>query len=151
MPAAPQQQCYGGCELRKFDQVNRLAIPAKFRSRYGSTVYLLKNFLGDKCIIMYSEEAYLKVYNNIANDYSGAELAIVQRLFTQSSDMATMDKAGRITVSEEFQEFAELKGEALIVNSPDRIELWNKDNLDRKLEAAKSIDLTKFNISPGIL
>ncbi len=150
MPAAVQQQCFGGRELRKFDQVNRLAIPAKFRSRYGNTVYLLKNFQGDKCIILYSEEDYIKVYDNIAKSFSGAMLTRVQRLFVENTDMAVMDKAGRITVNPEFQKFAELDGEALIINNPDRIELWNEKNWNSQFTEEELPDLSNFNISPRI-
>ena len=152
MPAAVQQQCFGGRELRKFDQVNRLAIPAKFRSRYGNTVYLLKNFQGDKCIIMYSEEDYLTVYDNIAKSFSGAMLTRVQRLFVENTDMAVMDKAGRITVSPEFQKFAPaaILFPGLIINNPDRIELWNESNWNSQFTEEELPDLSNFNISPRI-
>ncbi len=150
MPAAVQQQCFGGRELRKFDQINRIAIPAKFRSRYGNTVYLFKNFQGDKCIIMYSEEDYIKVYDNIAKTYSGEMLTRVQRLFVDNTDMAVLDKAGRITVSPEYQKFAELEGEALIISNPDRLELWNEANWKSQFEEKDLPDLSLFNISPRI-
>ncbi len=111
---------------------------------------MFKNFQGDKYISMYSEEDYKKVYDNIAKTYSGEMLTRVQRLFVDNTDMAVLDKAGRITVSPEYQKFAELEGEALIISNPDRLELWNEANWKSQFEEKDLPDLSLFNISPRI-
>lgn len=148
MSAAEQKDCLGGRELRKFDQVNRIAIPARFRSRYGNTVYLFKNFQSNDCVVIYSEEDYLKVYDNISKSYTGAALTYVQRLFLDNIDMAVIDKAGRITLKPDFIEFAELQDEALIICHPDRLELWNQSRWDAQFTPEAMPDLSQFNLSP---
>ena len=148
MPAAAQPDCLGGKELRKFDQVNRITIPTRFRSRYGNTVYLFKNFQSNDCIVVYSEQDYLDVYNGLAEVYSGAELTYVQRLFANNIDMAVIDKAGRITLKPDFIEFAGLVDEALIIAHPDRIELWNQERWDSQFNQTITPDLSKFSLSP---
>lgn len=148
MPAGAQPNCLGGSEVRKFDQVNRITIPTRFRARYGNTVYLFKNFQSNDCIVVYSEEDYLKVYDNLAKVYTGAELTYVQRLFSNNIDMAVLDKAGRITIKPDFIEFAGLTDEALIIAHPDRIELWNQDRWDAQFTTPIVPDLSKFNLSP---
>ncbi len=148
MPAAAQPECFGGRELRKFDQVNRITIPTRFRSRYGNTVYLFKNFQSNDCIVVYSEEDYLKVYDGLADVYSGAELTYVQRLFSNNIDMAVIDKAGRITIKPDFIEFAGLADEALVIAHPDRIELWNQDRWEAQFKQPIVPDLSRFSLSP---
>jgi MraZ protein len=148
MPAAAQQECLGGRELRKFDQLNRISIPTKFRARYGNTVYLFKNFQSKDCIVVYSEEDYLKVYDGISKSYTGAALTMVQRLFLDNIDMATVDKAGRITLKPDFIEFADLGEEALVICHPDRLELWNQARWDAQFEQSIMPDLSAFNLSP---
>ncbi len=148
MPAAEMKNCLGGRELRKFDQVNRIAIPTRFRSRYGDTVYLFKNFQSNDCVVVYSEEDYLKVYDNISKSYTGAALTYVQRLFLDNIDMATIDKSGRITLKPDFIEFAGLENEALIICHPDRLELWNEGKWNAQFVPEEMPDLSMFNLSP---
>lgn len=149
MPADVQQQCFGGREVRKFDQVSRLAIPNKFRARYGSKVYLFKNIQTRDSVIVYSEEDFLKVYDNLAKTYSGAQLTMIQRMFVDNVDMAPMDKAGRITVKQDFIDYAGLKEEVLIVCNPDRLELWDEEKWNSQFAAPAELpDLSLLNISP---
>ena len=126
--------CLGGCELRKFDQVNRITIPGAYRSRLGKQVYLLKNFQStckaNNCIIAYSAEEYLKFFERLSEIYSGEVLAKAQRKVSASVDRAIIDKDGRITLKPEFMEFAALTEDALIVCQPNKIEFWNPERWD---------------------
>ena len=148
MSAGIQPDCLGGREIRKFDSMNRVVIPAPFRSRYGNVVYLFKNFQNNDCVVVYSEEDYLKVYNGIAKTYTGAELAFMQNLFTDHIDMCVIDKAGRITLKQDFLDFAEMEDEALVICQPNRIELWNEEKWNAQFKPEAMPDLSKFNISP---
>jgi len=148
MSAAPQLDCLGGRELRKFDQANRLTIPPRFRSRYDNAVYLFKNFQSKDCIVLYSEEDYIKVFDNISKVYTGEVLTKVQQLFINNIDMATMDKSGRISIKPDFIEFAGLGEEALMICFPDRIEIWDPAKWDAQFKEEELPDLSAFNISP---
>jgi len=152
MPAAPVHESLGGREIRTFDQTHRLSIPTKFRFRYGSTVYLLKNFqaAGEECIVVYNEEDYLKVYDGIANSYDGAELTYMQRYFANNVCMANIDKSGRVSIPDDFLEHALLKDEpeALLVCQPDRLEIWNEEKWKKLFDVEVKPDFSKFNISP---
>ena len=150
MPAAIQQ-CFGGSQVCKFDQLNRLTLPVKFRARYGNTVYLMKNLQdpNDNCILGYTEEDYVKVYDNLSKYFSGKALTLAQRKFVDNSEMVTIDSSGRITVKPEFREFAELDVDAKIISNPDRLEFWNKDKLNAQLEEeAEELDFSGISLSP---
>ena len=152
MPAAPVHESLGGREFRTFDQTRRLSIPSKFRFRYGSTVYLLKNFQaeGEECIVVYTEDDYLKVYDGIAKSYDGAELTFMQRYFANNISMASIDKAGRVSLPEDFLEYSGLNNEqgALLICQPDRLELWNEEKWNKLFDVEIKPDFSKFNISP---
>ncbi len=152
MPAAPEHESLGGKEFRQFDQSRRLSIPVKFRFRYGGTVYLLKNFQmpGEECIVVYNEEDYVKVYDGLARSYDGAELTYMQRYFANSVCMANIDKAGRVSIPDDFLAHAELSEEpgALLVCQPDRLELWNEEKWNKLFDVEVKPDFSKFNISP---
>ncbi|MBR0112385.1 MAG: hypothetical protein IJM02_01425 [Clostridia bacterium] len=152
MPAAPVHESLGGKEYRLFDQTRRLSIPSKFRFRYGSTVYLLRNFQaeGEECIVVYNEEDYLKVYDGLAKSYDGAELTFMQRFFSQNISMASIDKAGRVSIPEDFLSYAELNEVpgALLVCHPDRLELWNEGKWNKLFDVPVKPDFSRFNISP---
>ena len=151
MPAAAVQQCFGGSQICKFDQMNRLTLPVKFRARYGNTVYLMKNIQDpdDKCILGYTEEDFVKVYDNLAKVYSGRQLTLVQRLFMDNCEMATIDSSGRVTFKPEYREFADLTEDAKVISNPDRLEFWNKDNWAKQFESEEAIpDLSQIILSP---
>lgn len=150
MPAPQLLPSLGGQELRKFDQANRLTIPAKFITDFGSKVYLFKNFQSNDCIVLYNEEDYLSVYYGLEESYSGKELSAVQNYFIDHIFMAVIDKAGRISLRQDYIDFAGLKEEVLIVRQPNRLEIWDPDKWNKKVseEAVENIDFSKFSISP---
>ncbi len=150
MPAAPLQPSKGGQELRKFDQINRITLPAKFTTDFGTKVYLFKNFQNNQCIVLYTEEDYLSVYYGLEDVFSGEELSLAQNYFIDHIDMAAIDKSGRVTLKQDFIEFAGLKEEVLIVRQPNRLEIWDPEKWREynSPEKLKKMDMSRISISP---
>ncbi len=141
VPAGPVQECLCGTELRKIDSAGRLSIPAGFRSRFGSSVYLLKALSGDKCLIVYTEEGWLSYYNGLSAKYEGRALVVKQRRSIGNSKRSLVDKDGRIIISPDFLDFAGVENEALVVCYPDRVEIWSEENWHRALEDFEEDDV----------
>lgn len=141
-------QCFGGSELRKFDAMGRIAIPNKFRGRFGNEnkAYLFKNIHSNESLILYTEEGWKKVYNKLSSLPNDVK-AYMQDEFISRIDMLSMDKAGRITVRQDFKEYAELGDEVIILCYPDRIEIRDPEKWEHRQKPASLPDFSTLDIS----
>jgi hypothetical protein len=60
-----------GKEIRKFDQVNRMAIPPSFRKELGETVIIMKSIHKEPCLILFSEEEWANFSYGVISAFSG--------------------------------------------------------------------------------
>ena len=114
-----------GKELRKFDQVNRMSLPPKYKKILGDEIVVFKPIRGESCIMLFSEESWENFYENILEGFEGADQAEAERRIADRSDSVVADKSNRITIREDFKEFAGLTDEVLAVGVGDRVEFWN--------------------------
>ena len=118
---------FAGKELRKFDQVNRMAIPPSFREKLGTTVYVLKSIHEEPCLLLMSEDSWQAFNEKFTSKLSGTQLIAAQRWLANRVDKAPVDKSGRITIKDEFKEYANLDEDVYVVGIMNRVELWNYD------------------------
>ncbi len=114
-----------GKEIRKFDQVNRMAIPPSFREKLGSTVYVLKSIHEEPCLLLMSEESWQAFNEKFTSKMEGPQLIAAQRWLANRVEKAVVDKTGRITVKDEFKAYAGLDEDVYVVGIMNRVELWN--------------------------
>ncbi len=114
-----------GKELRKFDQVNRMSLPPKFRKGLGDDIVIMKSIHKEPCLILFSEEAWDAFTENVLASFEGAKQADAQRKLANRSDTVALDKSGRITLKDDFKTYASLGEDVLAVGLTDRVELWN--------------------------
>lgn len=114
-----------GKELRKFDQVNRMSLPPKFRKGLGDDIVIMKSIHKEPCLILFSEEAWDAFTENVLASFEGAKQADAQRKLANRSDTVALDKSGRITLKDDFKSYASLGEDVLAVGLTDRVELWN--------------------------
>lgn len=147
MSAANQRPCFGGTKLCLFDQSNRLVIPAKFRVGFEDVVYLYRDARSN-CLVVYTEEDYFKFYARLAENYTGAELHSVQDYVEANIFHSALDKAGRITITDELMNILGLtdKKEARVVRTPERLEIWDEEVWQQKLAKASELDLSRIII-----
>ncbi len=117
-------------EMRKFDQVNRMSIPPQFREDLGSPVVIVKSIYDEPCLCIYPEKEYDRLSRSIVRRYKGKQQAIAQRKLARRIDLAYVDKSGRITLKEDFKEYAELGEDVYVVGMGNRLELWNAEVYD---------------------
>ena len=75
-----------------------------------------------------------------------------QRIIADRAEPLTVDKSGRISIGEDFKEFAGLTDEVLAVGLTDRVELWNPDvwkerNQKKFEESKKKFDFSNISLS----
>lgn len=114
-----------GKELRKFDQVNRMPLPPKFRKGLGDDIVILKSIHKEPCLILYSSEGWDNFTDIVLSAFDGEYQADAQRKLANRSDTVTPDKSGRISIKDDFKAYASLGDEVLAVGLTDRVELWN--------------------------
>lgn len=117
-------------EMRKFDQVNRMSIPPQFRAELGSPVVIVKSIHEDPCLFIYSEKEYDRFSKALLRNYKGRQQAMAQRQLASRIDLAIVDKSGRISLKEDFKEFAQLEEDVFVVGMENRVELWNREVWD---------------------
>ncbi len=141
-----------GKELRKFDQVNRMTIPPKFRTTLGDNIVIMKPLTEEPCLILFSEESWDSFNDRVLEAFSGAEQATVQRIITDRVDPVTVDRSGRISIDEDFKVYAGLGDDVYAVGLTDRVELWNPEkwtewNAIKLEESKKKIDFSGISLS----
>nr|WP_330393079.1 division/cell wall cluster transcriptional repressor MraZ [Anaerostipes sp. 992a] len=109
------------------DTKGRLIIPAKFREELGENFVLTRGL--DGCLFVFPEKEWdlfqeklrqLPVtFNKEARQYV--------RFFTTGAGMTQLDKQGRILIPQTLREFADIKKEAVIAGSLNKLEIWSKE------------------------
>lgn len=137
---------FAGHEIRKFDQGNRIAIPTMFRKDLGESFVVLKAIQNEPCLVLFSEEEWVKFGDGVTAQFDGKKQAAVQRKLAARSDKVTIDKQGRITLKEDFKAYAGLENEVIAVGTMNRVELWAPDVWD-EWNAEEDVDLGDISYS----
>lgn len=133
-----------GKELRKFDQVNRMSLPPKYKKMLGEEIVVFKPIHGEPCVMLFSEKGWDDFCENIIEGFVGADQAEAERRIADRSDNVTPDKSNRITIREDFMDFAGLTDEVLAVGVGDRVELWNPDRWLARFGEEKKVSDEEF-------
>lgn len=107
------------------DPKNRVFIPSKFRDALGDSFVLCK--APDKCLFIYSNEAWDELSAEISNLPPSPQARQIQRDIFRNAVNVEPDKQGRITINAKLVEYAGLKQNAVIVGAGKRIEIWDAD------------------------
>ena len=118
-----------GKESRRFDQVNRIALPTCFRKEIGETAILMKSIHKEPCLLLFSEQSWEDFsYAFIYSFEDPIKREKAQRRLADKVEKVTIDKSGRISIKDEFKAYAFLTDEAYFVGMMDRVEIWNVEN-----------------------
>ena len=119
------------------DAKNRVFIPAKFRDALGEELVVFKG--SEKCLYVYTKEGFEKLSQQFINTNNRD----VQRaFFSQVVDM-TADKQGRITLTSDLLEHANLLKDVAIIGAGSRIEIWATENY--KVDVKPLSELINFD------
>ena len=119
------------------DAKNRVFIPAIFRDALGEEFVVFKG--SEKCLYVYTKEGFEKLSQQFINTNNRD----VQRaFFSQVVDM-TADKQGRITLTSDLLEHANLLKDVAIIGAGSRIEIWATENY--KVDVKPLSELINFD------
>lgn len=116
------------------DAKNRLFIPAKFRELLGEEFVVFKG--PEKCLYVYDKETFEKVSQQFVNH---PNRKVQRSFFSQVSD-ASLDKQGRVTLTADQLEHANLVKDAAIIGAGQRIEIWAAEEFEEATISMSQLD-----------
>jgi MraZ protein len=130
------------------DAKNRIFVPARFRDELGETFMVARDLRGArlKLFSLAGWQQYIAPIMEQERKISEKALRYLHRNALQVSP----DSQGRILLSRELLDYAEIEKSAVIVGCSNYVEIWSKENYDRELEGedseAISRELEKFGL-----
>ena len=107
------------------DSVNRLIIPAKWRTGVSEELFVFARDEGRLAVLPKSEVEKILHGIHSATDVSAAEKRTQSQALFSSAVQVTCDKQGRITMDAKLMRHAGLKDAAVLVGGGERFEMWN--------------------------
>ncbi|MDO4908736.1 MAG: division/cell wall cluster transcriptional repressor MraZ [Corynebacterium sp.] len=124
----------------KLDAKGRLTLPAKFREQLGDGLMVTKG--QDHSLAVYPREEFVARARKAASiSRSDPEARAFIRNLAASADEQVPDGQGRITLSADHREYANLTKECVVIGSVDFLEIWDAqswDNYQAETEASFS-------------
>ncbi len=113
----------------KIDDKGRVSVPSHYRAlieRKGGVIVGYQSFLNE-CIEVCTQARMIKMSQYIeALDIFSNERDILSTAVLASSEQFIIDAKGRITLPQQFREYAALKDDAYFVGKGSTFEIWNK-------------------------
>lgn len=134
---------FRGATKVTIDAKGRLAIPTRYRDRLESRSngQLVVTVDRDYCLLLYPfpdwEEIERKLIRLPSLDKQARRL---QRLMVGYATELELDGNGRILLSRELREFAEIDRQAILIGQGNKFEIWNDDIWNKKRDSWLSED-----------
>ncbi|MDP6339451.1 MAG: division/cell wall cluster transcriptional repressor MraZ [Candidatus Marinimicrobia bacterium] len=142
------QNTFTGEFLYSLDAKGRVNIPAKFRNVLtadNEQSFVITRGM-DLCVWVYPAKVWQSIEDELRKLSS---LSRINRSFVRSTvryaSLVQYDKQGRIAVTPNLIEYAQLGKESLIVGMVNKIEIWNPKLLDTVDKESQNIDAAQFD------
>jgi MraZ protein len=109
-----------------FDDKGRLTIPAKFRDLPEDGAVVINGL--DRNLMVLPSDAFKKLYERVmATNLADPSARLLRRIILGNALPVVPDGAGRILLTPNLKEYAELKDEVVFVGQGDYFEIWSPD------------------------
>ncbi|MFQ5575447.1 MAG: division/cell wall cluster transcriptional repressor MraZ [Anaerolineae bacterium] len=106
------------------DNKGRLTIPAKFKEALAGGVVITRGL--DGCLWAFTKEEWRAVSQKIAGlTMANTDARRFTRFIFSGATDAIPDRAGRVVIPQNLQEYAGINGEAVVAGMLNRLEIWN--------------------------
>lgn len=111
------------------DTKGRLIMPAKFREELGITFIVTKGL--DGCLFVYSKNEWAQLEEKLKTlPFTSKDARSFNRFFFAGAIECEVDKQGRILISQNLRDYANLNKDVVIIGVSTRIEIWDKEKWD---------------------
>lgn len=108
------------------DEKGRLIMPAKFREALGDMFMVTKGL--DNCLFVYPQNEWKTLENKLKNlPFTKKDARAFARFFFSGAAECETDKQGRILISANLREYAQIRKDVVIIGVGTRIEVWAKE------------------------
>lgn len=108
------------------DVKGRVSIPAKFREELGESFILTKGL--DNCLFIYSMEEWNILESKLKQlPLTNKDARAFVRFFFSGANECELDSQGRIRITNNLRDHANLQKEAVIIGVGTRVEIWSND------------------------
>ncbi|GEE03343.1 transcriptional regulator MraZ [Gordonia spumicola] len=115
-----------GTYTPKLDDKGRLTLPAKFRDALAGGVMVTRG--QDRSLSVYRIDDYDVIAEKaVAASRNEPEARAYLRYFFAGTDEQRLDGQGRVSLSAEHREYAELTKECVVIGSFDHLEIWDAE------------------------
>lgn len=120
---------------RQLDERNRFILPAKVREKLSPTVYITRS-PSEGCLNLYTEEEWEVIAQKVRELPTGTDrnAAMFQRRLFGKAMSCEPDKQGRIPLTQELIDFAQLKKDIILVGSNTKLEIWDLETWNKMNE-----------------
>jgi MraZ protein len=125
-----------GRHEHSLDVKGRVILPARFRREFDSHAYLSQ--FHDRCLALWTPEEFERQMEEMesAQDDSRDERNAA-RYWAANSAEVELDKQGRLPIPNYLRDFARLEGAVLVNGAINRVELWNPDEWERRMQSSE--------------
>ncbi len=117
---------FSGKANHSIDAKGRLFIPAMYRDELGSKFVVAKGF-SDPYLIIYPQREWESLIAKIDALGLDKNARAMKRYIMMSANPTEMDSQGRIVLTKEHREFANLEKDVMIVGMSNTLEIWSND------------------------
>ena len=119
----------GGEYRHALDQKSRIFTPAKLRDELGTSFVVVKA-IRDKCLKVFSQAGW-EAYIAPLREQNRKLQEQVLRFLNSTSAQVTPDAQGRILLTQELVDYAEIEKNAVVVGCGDYAEIWSEENYEK--------------------
>lgn len=138
---------YGRYE-HTIDAKNRVFVPAKYKEALGTNFKMTFNRITNKCILVYSNEEWEKLENEVIALQKVRHEVFIREIFSNTVDVQ-LDSQGRMVIPQFLKDCAELQKNVLFLGVGNHIEIWSPDVLDAKNSAVDIEELKNMMMEIG--
>ncbi|MBQ5315312.1 MAG: division/cell wall cluster transcriptional repressor MraZ [Oscillospiraceae bacterium] len=110
------------------DAKGRMAFPNKLRDALGSHFIVTIGLEG--CLYVYSEEEW-EVFTDKLKSLGGSLAKAAKKKYAANAVFAETDSQGRILLSQNLREHADLGHDVIVIGNINRAEIWNPERWDK--------------------
>ena len=114
-----------------FDDKSRLTIPAKFRDQTADGITVVQGL--ERNLMVLPQPEFKILYDRLmAMNLADPEARLLRQIILGNAMPVTPDGSGRILLSQNLRDYAELKTEVVFVGQGDYFEIWAPEPWQKK-------------------
>lgn len=146
--ASRKPTLYYGQFPRGLDDSRRVMFPSEWRSSLGKMEFTVIRWpiaMEDYLLVLPPERWAALLDNLKKQSLSNEKVAALERVIGSTSSLLTLDKVGRIRLSEELTKPVGIDREVLFVGRVDKFEIWHPAKCAKVSSADKKLAAEVFN------